>query len=193
VGKVIDVLLHDHKNIFSLLALLEKQVKHFVAGEFANYQILTDIMHYFVNQPDIYHHPHEDIIFAALKQKNINVADLIDEITTEHQSMAAASATIYDELIQIQGNAIFPRDEIVLRLTDFISRYHAHIAKEEEGLFALAKTTLDDADWGKIDAEINHNDDPLFGKILDGEYKELYKAILAEDTDSLRSEPTAGI
>ena len=187
MAKVLDVLLQDHKNIFALLALLEKQVKHFIAGEYADYQILTDIMHYFVHQPDVYHHPHEDIIFAALKRKNINVADLIDEITTEHEVMAAASATIYDELKQIQGNAILSRDEIVLRLKDFISRYQTHITREERELFALANTTLDDADWRIIDAEISHNDDPLFGKILDGEYKDLYKVILAEDKDSLRS------
>ena len=191
MAKIIDVLLQDHKNIFSLLTLLEKQVKHFVAGEYADYQILTDIMRYFVNQPDVHHHPGEDIIFSALKRKNINVADLIDEITTEHEVMTAASATIYDEIKQIQGNAIFSRVEIIRRLTDFISQYHAHIDKEERELFALARTTLDDADWDRIDAEISLNDDPLFGKILDGEYRELYKVILAEDKGPLHSESAA--
>ena len=184
MAKVIDDLLQDHKNIFILLNLLEKQTGHFVAGEYADYQILTDIMRYFINQPDVYHHPHEDIIFAALKRKNINVADLIDEITTEHQGMAAASAAIYDELKLIQGNAILPRNEIVHRLTDFISCYHAHISKEEKELFALARTTLDEADWRKVNDEINRNDDPLFGKTLDDEYKVLYKVIVAETKEA---------
>ena len=187
MSRIIDKLLQDHKNTFTLLGLLEKQVKHFEAGEYADYQILTDIMHYFVNQPDVYHHHHEDIIFATLKRKNINVADVIDEITSEHQVMPDSSATIFDELKLIQGNAIFSRDEIVRRLRDFISRYHAHIANEEESLFALASRTLDETDWRMIDAEIEHNNDPLFGKILSDEYRGLYKVILSEDTESLRS------
>ena len=181
---VIDSLHQDHKNISRLLSLLEKQVDHFEAGEYADYQIITDIMHYFMNYPDVYHHPHEDIVFAALKRKDINVADLIDEITSEHQKMADDSAAIYDTMKQIQGNAIFSREEIVSQLRNYIANYHSHIEKEEEGLFARASSLLEDEDWRAINSEIGDTDDPLFGKIRDQEYKELYKVILSEDKES---------
>jgi hemerythrin-like domain-containing protein len=189
VAQVIDKLLRDHKHFFVLLDLLQAQLKHLVQGEYTDYQILTDIMRYFVNQPDVYHHPHEDIIFNALKHNNINLADIIDELISEHTVMASASTTILDELKQIQGNAIFSRDEIVRRLEDFISGYRAHIEKEEATLFALADKTLDAADWKKIETEIGIIEDPLFGKSLDGEYRELYKMILAEDKESMDSLP----
>lgn len=181
MAKVIDTLQLDHKNIYRLLGLLEKQVDHIAAGEYADFQIIADIMHYFVNYPDVYHHPHEDILFNAIKKKNINAADLIDEIVTDHQVMAEESSTIYDEMKQLQGDAIFSRDEIVQRLRDYIAHYHAHIEKEETGLFAVAKNTLKDDDWREIDNEIGNTDDPLFGKIRDQEYQELYKLILSED------------
>ena len=180
---VIDSLHEDHKNISRLLSLLEKQVDHFAAGEYADYQIITDIMHYFVNYPDVYHHPHEDIVFAALKSKNINAADEIDEITAEHQKMADESVTIYDAIKHIQGNAILSREEIVSRLRNYIAEYHSHIDKEEDELFALANSTLEDEDWQAINTEIGDTDDPLFGKIRDREYQELYKMILSEDKD----------
>ena len=192
VARVVDKLLQDHKNIITLLALMEKQVQHFVAGEYVDYQILSDIMHYFVNQPDVYHHPHEDIIFAALKLKDINVADLIEEISAEHDLMAKASSTINDELKLIQGNAIFSRQEIVRQLKDFIKRYHDHIIKEEQGLFALANSSLDAADWRRVEHEIEHNEDPLFGNTLRDEYQALYKAILSEDKESLPADPRNG-
>ena len=180
---VIDSLHQDHKNISRLLVLLEKQVDHFAAGEYADYQIITDIMHYFMNYPDVYHHPHEEILFAALKRKNVNSADQIDEISTEHQNMAEESATIYDAMKHIQGNAIFSREEIVSRLRKYISSYYSHIDKEEAGLFALAKSVLDDKDWQAINSEIGDSDDPLFGKIQDQEYQALYKMILSEDKE----------
>lgn len=181
MANVLNTLQQDHKNIYRLLGLLEKQVDHIAAGEFTDFQIIADIMHYFVNYPDVYHHPHEDILFNAIKKKNINTANLIDEIVMEHQTMAEESVTIYDEMKHIQGNAIFSRDEIVQRLRDYISHYQAHIEKEETGLFALAKTTLEEADWREIDNEIGNTDDPLFGKIRDQEYQELYRLILSED------------
>ena len=181
MANVLDTLQQDHKNIYRLLGLLEKQVDHIAAGEYTDYQVIADIMHYFVNYPDVYHHPHEDILFNAVKKKKINTANLIDEIVTEHQSMAEESATIYDEMKHIQGNAIFSRDEIVQRLRDYIAHYHAHIEKEETGLFALAKTALEDEDWQEINNEIGNTDDPLFGKIRDQEYQELYKLILLEE------------
>jgi len=182
---VIYSLHQDHKNISRLLGLLEKQVDHFAAGEYADYQIITDILHYFINYPDVYHHPHEEIIFAALKRKNINSADLIDEITAEHENMAKESADLYDAMKHIQGNAIFSRDEIVSRLRSYISNYHSHIDKEEAGLFSLANSVLDDGDWQAINTEINGTDDPLFGKIRDQEYQNLYKMILSEDKESV--------
>jgi len=187
VARVVDKLLQDHKNIITLLALLEKQVQHLVAGEYVDFHILSDIMHYFVNQPDVYHHPHEDIIFAVLKRKDINVADLIDEISIEHDLMAKASANINDELKLIQGNAILSRQELVRHLKDFIKRYYDHITKEEKGLFALANSSLDAADWRGVENEIEHNEDPLFGNTLRDEYQALYKAILSEDKESLRN------
>lgn len=188
MANIIDTLQQDHKNICRLLGLLEKQVDNIAAGEFTDYQVIADIMHYFVNYPDVYHHPHEDILFNAIKMKDIKAANLIDEIVTEHQSMAEESATIYDDMQHIQGNAIFSREEIVQRLRDYIASYHAHIEKEETGLFALAKTTLDEDDWREIDNEIGNTDDPLFGKIRDQEYQELYKLILSENVADVRSE-----
>ena len=189
MSNVIDSLQQDHRNLSQLLDLLEIQVDHFAAGEYTDFQIITDIMHYFMNYPDVYHHPHEDLVFAALKSKNVNVADQIDEISTEHQNMAKDSAAIYDMMKHIQGNAIYSREEIVTRLRDYIARYRSHINTEEGELFALAESILEDVDWQKIDAEMIDTDDPLFGKIQNQEYQDLYKIILSEIKDpGVRSE-----
>lgn len=178
---IIDKLQQDHKNIAKLLRLLEKQLKKFEAGDYTNYQILTDIMHYFVNYPDVYHHPHEEIIFSALKKKDINVADVVDEISTEHKTMNTETEELYDEFIKIQGNAIYSREEIASRLRNFISHYYRHIDIEENKLFKTARKILEDDDWRMIEAEAAKSDDPLFDKVMNDEYQALYQIILSEN------------
>lgn len=181
---IIQRLEQDHLNISKLLALLEKQTEHFARGEYTDYQIITDIMNYIVNYPDVYHHPHEEIIFDALKSKDKSTASLIDEITSEHAAMSAESAAILDEMIEIQGNAIFSREEIVTRLQKFIKNYHEHIRKEETGLFALAREKLGADDWQTVEDEIGGSMAPQFNTVLDKEYQNLYKIILSEDKES---------
>jgi hemerythrin-like domain-containing protein len=192
MADIIYKLERDHQNVRTLLGLLTQQMTHFAAGEYVDYQILTDIMHYFVHQPDVHHHPQEDIIFKLLMRKDVNVADLVDEITAEHQTLTAASAKIFDDLKLIQGNAILSRGEIVNRIKDFISLYQEHMRKEEEGLFKPSLSKLDATDWREIDAETENQEDPLFGKILTDEYRKLYRMILSEDKESLRTLPKTG-
>jgi len=180
MSEMIDDLRQDHKNIIRLLTLLEKQTSNLASGSYADYQLISDIMQYFVTFPDIYHHPHEDLVFGALKQRENNLSAIIDAIHDEHQVMASAAEIILDEIIQIQGNAIFSREIFVGRLQDYITLYYSHIEKEETELFSIAESRLQDEDWRKINVAMNMGTDPLFGKVLHDEYQNLFKAILTE-------------
>lgn len=178
MDSTIEKLHNDHKNIAKLLVLLKIQTEHLQAGEHADYLQIANIIDYFINYPDIYHHPNEELIFDCLKQKDINTADLIDEINSEHRSMALAAIEIQSEVSQIIGDAVFSREDFVDKLNHYISTYFSHIDKEEGELFPCAEKTMDAEDWQFIHAEIKREIDPLFGKILNNEYEELYKAIL---------------
>lgn len=169
----------DHQNITKLLGVLQEQTAHLEAGEYTDLQLLADIMHYFVNYPDIQHHPREDLIFASLCEKQPQVTDLVEELNKEHRIMAEDSQKIYEEIKQMQGNAIIPRDRIVTDLKNYINAYYSHIEKEEAALFALAVNVLAENDWLKIDDEMQYVDDPLFGKILNEQYASIYKVILS--------------
>lgn len=179
MSTIIDTLHNDHKNIARLLGLLNKQVNIIEAGDNPDYRLMTNVMDYLVNYPDVHHHPHEDLVFDALKEKDINTADTIDEIVSEHQSMAVDSQTILDGLKQLQGNAILSRDEIVKKIRVYIQTYYAHMDKEEGELFSKARKLLTDEDWQTVQSEMKMIDDPLFGAILEEEYADLYKAIFS--------------
>lgn len=177
--EIINHLQIDHQNISRLLSLLEEQTANLEAGEYTDLQLIADIMHYFVNYPDIQHHPREDLIFSSLREKASDLDDVIEEITREHKTMAEDSIRIQEEISQMQGNAIISREKIVNDLKNYINIYYSHIEKEESKLFSLAMTILTDNDWQKINDEMKFVDDPLFGKILNDQYASLYKVILA--------------
>lgn len=180
MSEIIASLRNEHRNLNKLLDLLACETDKLEQGEFADYQLIADIMQYFVNYPDVYHHPHEDLIFDILKQKGNNITGLIDEVYREHKKMAADGNEILDEIQQIQGNAIFSREDFVGRLRTYITEYHTHMDKEEDELFKAAEASLDDEDWRRIDLAIHTGEDPLFGRILDDEYRDLFKAILTQ-------------
>lgn len=177
--EIIKQLQIDHRNIARLLGILQEQTAHLEAGEYTDLQLIADIMHYFVNYPDIQHHPYEDLIFSSLSIKEPDVVVIVDELNHEHKSMAEDSQKIYEEITQMQGNAIFSREKIVTHLKNYINTYYSHIEREEARLFTLAQKILTEDDWNKINDEIQFVEDPLFGKILNDQYTSIYKVILA--------------
>ena len=177
--EIIKQLQVDHQNISRLLGILQEQTAHLEAGDYTDLQLIADIMHYFVNYPDLQHHPHEDLIFSSLSDKKPDVIAIVDELNHEHKSMAEESQKIYEEIKQMQGNAIISREKIVTQLKNYIKTYYSHIEKEEARLFSLAQNILTDDDWNKINEEMQFVEDPLFGKILNDQYTSIYKVILA--------------
>jgi len=177
---IIEKLKEDHRNISSLLKLLESQLNSLEAGEYTNFQLIADILKYFSMYIDIHHHSYENHIFELLKINDFATADMIDEISSEHEIMAQNSQEILEEITQLQGNAIFSREELVNRLKSFIEGYYSHLDKEEGNLLPLAEEKISPAEWESIYTSIEIEDDPLFGKILDKEYEELFKEIMVE-------------
>ena len=170
----------DHRNVASLLRLLEHESRQLEQGEFTDYKLISDIMNYFVNYPDIYHHPLEDAIFAVLKNKDPNVADDVDKISAEHMTMVRDSQKILDDVTRIMGGDVVQRDDIVRELQEYVERYWRHMSAEEQTLLQKAESELDDDDWNAVDADSVRHEDPLFGKALKDEYQTLFQNILAQ-------------
>lgn len=177
--QIINQLHLDHQNISILLKLLKKQIDHLETGEYTDMELVSDILHYFMNYPAVHHHPPEDIIFAALKRKDLSFSDEIDEIYSEHEILEEESSRLMDKITQIQGEAIYSREEIVQELNEYVSIYNKHMDREDSELIPAVEKSLADNDWKSIESEMNIKADPLFGKIIDDQYNNLYKLILS--------------
>lgn len=178
--QAIDRIQSDHRNTIRLLQLLEREARHLESGAFTDFPLISDIMRYVVDYSDLYHHPLEDEMFALLKKKDRNRADSVDECHGDHERLAQDSQALLDRATQIQGNAVFPREQVVKQIREFVDCYRKHMKLEEDELLPAAKAALDANDWRAVAAGIVVQDDPLFGKTQREEFKNLYKVILAE-------------
>ena len=58
---MLEVLRQEHRNIESLLRVLERELSVFDHGERPDYEILLAVIDYFEDYPDSCHHPKEDM------------------------------------------------------------------------------------------------------------------------------------
>ncbi len=180
MNSVIDRIQQDHRNTEQLLALMEHETGHLETGDYTNLPLLADIMHYFVNYPDLYHHPLEDQVFALLKKRAPATAKQVDQMYGEHVQMGEASESLLELTTELQGNAVTPRNKVVQQFRDYLRLYREHIQREEQDLLPVAAKTLNASDWQSLEKQFATNKDPLFGKLLQRQYQTLYKVIMAE-------------
>jgi hemerythrin-like domain-containing protein len=64
---IIEVLRQEHRNIESLLCVLERELSVFDRGDRPDYEVVLAIIDYFKDYPDCCHHPKEDMIVEKLR------------------------------------------------------------------------------------------------------------------------------
>jgi hemerythrin-like domain-containing protein len=67
---MVEVLRQEHRNIESLLRVLERELSVFDRGERPDYEVVLAVIDYFKDYPDSCHHPKEDMILEKLKARD---------------------------------------------------------------------------------------------------------------------------
>ena len=66
MNKIILQLTEDHHRKDELLNLLSQEITGFNSGDDLDYRFVLGILDYFNYQPDVFHHPREELIFDQL-------------------------------------------------------------------------------------------------------------------------------
>ena len=82
---IIEVLRQEHRNIESLLCVLERELSVFDRGDRPDYEVVLAIIDYFKEYPDCCHHPKEDMIVEKLKARDPVAAATIGDLAGEHR------------------------------------------------------------------------------------------------------------
>src|SRR5215831_1950693 len=85
---IIQGLRQEHRNIESLLRVLERELSVFDRGERPDYEVVLAVIDYFKDYPDSCHHPKEDMIVEKLKARDPAAAATIGDLEAQHQEGA---------------------------------------------------------------------------------------------------------
>jgi hemerythrin-like domain-containing protein len=170
----------EHANLARLLALLEKQVAAFHAGEQPNYDLMRDLVYYLRHYPDEVHHPQEDVAFARLLQRDPQMKPQIDRLAQEHRVIAAAGETLLVHLDEVVAGALEPRSIVETAAATYLAYYRAHLAAEENEVIPRAGELLTAEDWAAAAGAVPAGRDTLFGDDIEARYRKLRRQIVLE-------------
>lgn len=174
MADIIQQLRKDHLNAAKLLDLLEAQIETLDKGETTDYLLMLDAMHYMTHYPDLFHHPKEDLVFKKLKQRDVSARPTVDNLVEEHKALAEKGVQFYECLQTIVSELMVSRESLESRGRDYIAFLRSHMNKEEDEIFPLASAVLREKDWAEIDTAMEAKEDPVFGKVVEENYRALY-------------------
>lgn len=171
----------DHENFTRLLDLLDIQLDAVVHGDrTVDYDLMQDIMRYMTHYPDRFHHPKEDLVFTRLVARDASVRPVVDELMREHKVLAVKGTKFREVLRTVIDGGLVRRETIESRGRDYVASLRVHAHTEESQVFPAAESQLLEEDWAAIHDEIEHMDDPLFGRVVAEDYRSLYEFVMGE-------------
>ena len=103
---VLDSILREHRTITEVLNVLEAQIDLFEQTAQPDYDLIREIIDYFLTYPDLYHHPKEDMIFRRIKKRlpdqvedSVLWLKIDDELARENLRREASQRGVNDDRI----------------------------------------------------------------------------------------------
>lgn len=169
----------DHRNMATVLDLLDDAVKEASSGRDPDFELMEEIMRYVTVYPDAVHHPKEDIVYKQLRDRRPDLADGLDDVPTDHRDIAALGSALRDEVEAINAGAAVRREKFIEDASVYVNRLREHIGWEERDLFKRIDTMLDD-DAPDVDvSEFEHIKDPVFELEIESGFRRLLSSIEA--------------
>ena len=179
MNEVMKVLRLEHRGLGQLLGLLQNKLRRLEQGILPNFNLLDDVIRYIESYATLYHHPKEDVIYRYIIERQLDDKGQFIDIMQEHHTLAQNTHNLQEALDAILHDTIVSRDELITLLRQFIEAEIHHLNTEDTVVFPLIEELLTDEDWVTITPLIpTQKDDPLFGKKVKEEYRDLYNRLL---------------
>ncbi|MDH3608637.1 MAG: hemerythrin domain-containing protein [Gammaproteobacteria bacterium] len=175
---ILNKLHNDHINFSKLLAFLEKQYHLLEDCERLELSSVLDAIKYMKEYPDYVHHPLENAVFKYYLDHYEGAHEKITELLHEHEEMPLLTIKLIDMLQGALADVPQSRAELCTYLDEYISIQKEHMNEEEVHVYPILSSKLDENDWKKIDHELAHVEDPLFGEKVEKSYQGLIQQIV---------------
>ena len=175
--KVLEQLYNVHQLSRMSVVILANCLDQISGGESADFELMRDVMHYLVRFNDTLHHPCEELLYARMSDKSPSLAIQFAGLGEEHNQLINHGRNLADALSLITDGGMTLRTEILALGNNYISDFRQHMAHEECCLFPMIEKNLDAAESAEVLRILEAQQDPVFGPILDEEFKSHYDHI----------------
>ncbi|HYW90994.1 MAG TPA: hemerythrin domain-containing protein [Gammaproteobacteria bacterium] len=165
----------EHANFARLLELLERTLVTPAKDVTTEYPLVLDVLHYLTNYPDRFHHPAEDELYALLRDRRPDLGPTVDRLRYMHRRIATDGRELLDLVQGVSCGMIVPRRLLARRAWTYVTRYRRHMRLEEEALLPIAAQEIPAT--ARQCLREHRPDDPLFGRAIADEYRQLHAAI----------------
>lgn len=178
--KVLEKLLNDHRNIETLIQVIEKEIHIFESGEHPDYELVRSILHYLLTYPDLHHHPLEDALVRELATlTDDNEVPGAADLEREHRRLSSSIQRFQAALTNILSDEMLPRDWFCSIALEFVNFQRKHLQMEEVVIFPAAKRLFSDANWTRVGKGMGSHIDPLFGPDPDADFADLRARLIS--------------
>jgi len=177
LADLLNDLREDHRNMSIMLDLLSQQIEHIRDGERPDYELIHDIMRYMTVYSDAVHHPKEDLLYAAMRAENPDMARGLDQVEPEHQEIAGRGEILRADVEAVASGAPVTRERLVEDTSNYVTTLRKHMAWEEEDLFRRAKELVEGEEDMFIDISNFDRLDPVFGAEREHSFENLLRNI----------------
>lgn len=179
LADILSELRTDHRNMATMLDLLERETDRIGAGDRPDYELIHDIMRYMTVYSDAVHHPKEDVLYAAMKGDKPQLAEGLEQVEPEHEEIARLGEGLRNDIEAIACGAAVTRDHVLKDARNYVGRLREHMNWEEGDLFKRADSLVAAAE--AIPVDVSHLDklDPVFGSKRERTFARLLENIKA--------------
>ena len=179
----IDRLQQDHANFARLLKVLDSALARIEAFEQEDGEVMRDAMHYITRYSDQVHHPTEDLVYARLADKSPAAREQLAGVPRDHDALGKESQALSDIFERIVDGDLVERQLVIDEGRHFIEHLRQHMLLEEQYLFPTARKVLDAQDLGEVEQILRDSRDPIFGDVVEEDFKDLLQHIQRESAD----------
>ncbi|HJV87539.1 MAG TPA: hemerythrin domain-containing protein [Noviherbaspirillum sp.] len=173
----------EHRNLDKLAGLLSRFRPSLseLPPDQAEIQLLVDVLSYLTQFPDVHHHPVEDRIVEALRNKGALDNGLSEEIERQHRVLAQQGQDLMRDLESAAREETVSWVQLPIEIRLYAERLRHNMVVEELALFPLAVTRLGDADAQAIGMLLSQAPpDPLFVDKAMARFADLHRIIATE-------------
>ena len=176
--RLLQSLYDEHRAIAAVLAAMDALIRERrTHGKRVDPKVFRAMLYYLDVFPERLHHPKEEtFLFAKLRARTKEGAEVLDELAREHASGEESIRALEQALVRYEegGEGEFPA--FADAADRFVADYRDHMRREEHDVMPLAERVLTSEDWAEIEAAFASNQNPLAG--AEDDYEELFQRIV---------------